>query len=159
MCVQTILTQKTYRQWLDRVHSEADRPEYTNSILWIFTEKLAESPTMATGPPRRLTLGARVQPKAWQTLLKHPFRTTDSVSPLAICLCTREPLKTNTELREYLLKQSVSVAMIPHSVHLNKSHWARCTITLPPSSCFSLHPLHRHPFSPMCPQDALIWRS
>lgn len=38
ICARAILTQKTYPRWVDRGHSEADRPEYTNSILWIFTE-------------------------------------------------------------------------------------------------------------------------
>lgn len=72
----------------------------------------------------RCSCAAKSTANTFKTSKKHPFRTADSVSSSAICLHTWEPLKTNTELREYLLEQSVSVAMIPHSVHLNKSRWA-----------------------------------
>lgn len=64
------------------------------------------------------------------------------MSSSAICLHTWEPLTTNTELREYLQKQSVSVAMILHSVHLNKSHWTGSMIAwTPPTPTPPLAPL------------------
>ena len=157
ICARAILTQTTCHLWVDRGHSEADRPEYTNSILWILTENW-QVPGYGQQPAvlayARRSRAAKSTANTFKTSEKHPFRTAESVSSPAICLHTWESLlKTNTELREYLLKQSVSVAKIPQSVHLNKSGWAGSVIaffTLRLSFFFFHTDLQRHPFSPRC---------
>lgn len=97
-------TDKPYRRRADGGHSQADGPEYTNNILGIFTENWQGPPSplfhpLATGDGLLcwLTPGARVQPKARQTLLiplqKHPLHTHHlgrriACPPLTICLRT-----------------------------------------------------------------------
>lgn len=47
---------KPFHLWVDRGHSEAHRPEYTNNILWIFTENWQSSPTLSNSLLCWLTL-------------------------------------------------------------------------------------------------------